>query len=200
MSHTWNTILEQPRVWWRHALLLGAATAYLAFHVVGELRRGVQQPPSQAEVERVALALLACRAAAPPALSSQSSCAREGAALAGLLEVHKPRDLKTGVYVSKFNLYVLDRALIYRRLNCTPEDIAFDLVTLNIHARWVSDLPTQRQSVGFQSFDFSFKQNGARVDGACVAVVRLPTWPIYSIITGEYVRGAGFRWHIDVRN
>jgi len=194
-----TAILDRPATWWRLAVLLGAVTLYLAVQVAGDLRRGVRQPPSETDVRRAAAAMLACRAARRTEPPTPLPCRAEFVQLAKLLEVHKPRDLRTGVYVSRFNLYVLEDALVYRRLDCKPEDIAFDLVTLNVHAKRPLDLPADRRPHGFVSLDFSFMANGGLVDGVCLAAVRLPAWSFERLITGHFVRGVGYTWLVDVR-
>ena len=61
-----------------------------------------------------------------------------------------------------------------------------------------SDLPPERQRAGFDNRDFSFTQSGALTGGRCVAIARLPDYPVDRIRTGQFMSGEGRRiWAVE---
>ncbi len=97
---------------------------------------------------------------------------------------------------SAFDLWLDGRVLTYVRDGCSAED-ADQRFFLHVHPADGGDLPPWRAEHGFENLDFDFRTRGAFTeDGACVAVARLPAWPIASVHTGQFVTGGGWdsRW------
>ena len=95
-----------------------------------------------------------------------------------------------------FDVYLVGRALTYLRDGCTDEEAAAPFF-LHVDPVVAGDLPAHRRGHGFDNLDFSLAGSGARLpDGACVAVVPLPDYPIARIHTGQYDE-AGERWRAE---
>ena len=119
------------------------------------------------------------RVAVPPAAADYAAARR--AALAG-------EPLARSVY----DVYRDGRALTYVRDGCTEAD-AEARFFLHVFPTDEGDLPEHRREYGFDNLDFTLKRNGARIDGDCVAVARLPDYPIATVRTGQY-DGTGALW------
>lgn len=93
------------------------------------------------------------------------------------------------VHAGLFNVYATDGLLTYVREPCAAADVAaaFFLHVVPVNA---ADLPRQRQALGFENLDFAFQERGAFVDGACVATVALPRYPVAQVRTGQFHAGA----------
>ena len=88
---------------------------------------------------------------------------------------------------SDFNVYLNGRkSLTYIKIDdCTATDLSrrFFLRVYPVH---ISDLPADRQSIGYENFDFGFA-DGARADsGHCFLAHPLPSYAIRAIDTGQY--------------
>ena len=93
---------------------------------------------------------------------------------------------------SRFAAYRVDDVMVYLRDGCSPEDMELRFF-LRVHPVASADVPERlwefpghRGAYGFEKRDFAFAEYGASVDGNCVAVVRLPDYPIARIETGQY--------------
>ena len=97
-----------------------------------------------------------------------------------------------------FDLHLLDGDLVYVKEMCEQADTEarFFLHVIPEHA---SDLPEARRELGFDNLDFRFFLNGAWFDAQCAARVPLPSYPIASVRTGQYVSGAGEIWSAEFR-
>ena len=85
------------------------------------------------------------------------------------------------------------RTLTYVRDGCSAED-ADPRFFLHVHPADPANLPVQRARHGFDNLNFSLREQGARThDGACVAVVPLPRYPIARAETGQFTAD-GQRW------
>ena len=91
-----------------------------------------------------------------------------------------------------FDVYRDGRALTYLRDGCTEAD-AEARFFLHVFPANEGDLPPHREAYGFDNLDFTLAARGARIDGNCVAVARLPEYPIATIRTGQY-DGTGALW------
>ena len=93
---------------------------------------------------------------------------------------------------SGYDVYRDGRALTYLRDGCTDEEAEarFFLHVIPVDA---DDLPEHRREYGFDNLDFTLAARGARIGGNCVAVARLPDYPIATIRTGQY-DGTGALW------
>ena len=92
-----------------------------------------------------------------------------------------------------FDLHLLNGDLVYVKEPCAQADTDARFF-LHVVPERVSDLPEARRELGFDNLDFRFFLNGAWFDGQCAARVPLPTYPIASVRTGQYVSGAGEIW------
>ena len=93
---------------------------------------------------------------------------------------------------SVYDVHLAGRALTYLRDRCTESE-ATARFFLHVVPADEGDLPEHRREYGFDNLDFRLAARGARLDGNCVAVVRLPDYPIASIRTGQY-DDAGALW------
>ena len=93
---------------------------------------------------------------------------------------------------SGYDVHLDGRALTYVRDGCTAAD-ADARFFLHVFPADEGDLPLHREAYGFDNLDFTLATRGARLDGNCVAVARLPDYPIATIRTGQY-DGTGALW------
>ena len=101
---------------------------------------------------------------------------------------------------SDFDIYLDadNRRLIYIKRRCASEDarVKFFLHTIPSDTR---DLPANRQGHGFDNFDFNIDGSEVQAsDNWCLAMRRLPDYPIERIRTGQFVSGKGQLWRADV--
>lgn len=84
--------------------------------------------------------------------------------------------------------------LTYLRKRCDPAEEA----RFHVHVVPVDrgDLSPAHRRHGFENLDFGLQERGAVVDGACVAVVRLPDWPIARVRTGQHAAD-GALWQAE---
>ena len=93
---------------------------------------------------------------------------------------------------SIYDVHLDGRALTYLRDGCTDEDASARFF-LHVVPADAGDLPEYRREHGFDNLDFTLEQSGARLDGNCVAIARLPDYPIATVRTGQY-DGTGALW------
>ena len=86
---------------------------------------------------------------------------------------------------SRFDVYLVDSALVYVAEDCTPDDMDAPF-SLHLYPADVDDLPEDRREHGFANLDFVFGPHGWRRDGMCVVLRNLPDWEIASLITGQF--------------
>ena len=93
---------------------------------------------------------------------------------------------------SRFDAHRVGGVLVYLRDDCDPADLRARTF-LHIFPAAPADLPIysvgfpdHHKEYGFEKRDFTFRDQGARIDGNCVAVASLPGYPIASIRTGQY--------------
>ncbi len=96
---------------------------------------------------------------------------------------------------SVFDVYRDGRALTYVRDACSAEEAAARFF-LHVEPLDADDLPAHRRVHGFENLDFTLARSGARINGNCVAVARLPDYPIASVRTGQY-DGTGAIWEAE---
>ena len=89
---------------------------------------------------------------------------------------------------SVFDIHLDGRTLFYVKSPCAREttDSRFFLHVIPVD---VSDLPDDREVWGFDNFDFSFEDSGARFNGTCLISVALPGYPIAEIAIGQFDGG-----------
>ncbi len=93
---------------------------------------------------------------------------------------------------SVYDVHLAGRALTYLRDGCTEAE-ANARFFLHVVPAEDGDLPEHRREYGFDNLDFTLAARGARLDGNCVALARLPDYPIAAIHTGQY-DGTGRLW------
>ena len=93
---------------------------------------------------------------------------------------------------SVYDVHRDGRALTYLRDGCTDGEAGARFF-LHVIPADEGDLPEYRREHGFDNLDFTLETRGARLDGNCVAVARLPDYPIATIRTGQY-DGTGALW------
>ena len=94
-----------------------------------------------------------------------------------------------------YDVYRDGRALTYVREGCPAED-GVARFFLHVEPVDAADLPAHRREHGFDNLDFTLGRSGGRVDGSCVAVARLPGYPIASVRTGQY-DDTGQLWAVE---
>ena len=97
---------------------------------------------------------------------------------------------------SAFDVWLIDRTLVYRRDACPPLPPApwtaavfgRDTARFFLHVVPASpdDLAADRREHGFENRDFDFWRRGGMVDGSCVAITPLPDYAIASVRTGQF--------------
>ena len=95
-----------------------------------------------------------------------------------------------------FDLRIVDGALVYLKEPCGEEDTETRFF-LHVVPEREGDLPRERRAHGFDNLGFDFFLRGGRFDGACLARVPLPDYPVASIRTGQFVSGAGEIWSVN---
>ena len=101
---------------------------------------------------------------------------------------------------SDFDIYLDEdnRRLIYIKRPCAPEDARAKFF-LHIMPSDMRVLPDYRHEHGFDNFDFNIDGSEVQAsDNWCLAMRRLPRYPIERIRTGQYVSGEGQLWRADV--
>ena len=99
----------------------------------------------------------------------------------------------------RFDVHVDEQAVRWLRAPCAPADAAARFI-LHVMPREVRDLPSYRRGADFDNLSFYFSQRGVRVDGACLAVSPLPTYPIRQLRVGQWLTGEKrILWQADVR-
>ena len=86
-----------------------------------------------------------------------------------------------------FDVYLQDGAVGYLKAPCEPNDCAASFFAY-IYPADPNDLPAERRRIGFQPAYWggeTFTRFGATFDGACIATLHLPDYPIAIIRTGQ---------------
>ena len=86
---------------------------------------------------------------------------------------------------SVYDVHLDGRTLTYLRDGCTEAEAGARFF-LHVIPADEGDLTEHRREHGFDNRDFTLAARGARIDGNCVAVARLPDYPITTIRTGQY--------------
>lgn len=90
---------------------------------------------------------------------------------------------------SVFDVHIPDNSINYAKESCSPDDteMPFFLHLIPVKAE---DLPSTRQSSGFDNLDFHFDDlnvSGLRFDGKCLATIPLPDYDIALVRTGQWI-------------
>ena len=113
-----------------------------------------------------------------PAVAPVAEPKLSDAGMAAILET-------SPVIRSRFDVWLVDSALIYVAEDCTPDDMDAPF-SLHLYPADVDDLPEDRREHGFANLDFVFGPRGWRRDGMCIALRNLPSWEIASLTTGQF--------------
>ena len=84
-----------------------------------------------------------------------------------------------------FGLYLVDGELVYAKRPCAQEEVG-ERFFLHVVPVDPGDLPAGRRASGFDNLDFWFVEYGLHWQGACLAAVTLPDYPIARLGTGQY--------------
>ena len=91
---------------------------------------------------------------------------------------------------SNFDVYIDGLDLYYYKQPCANADVEAPFF-LAVFPENIDDLPVERRRHGFSNLDFRFaskaKAHASIVDDACAAQVRLPTYEIARISTGQHI-------------
>ena len=100
---------------------------------------------------------------------------------------------------STFDVRLDGTTLTYLKEPCVAEDAAAKFF-LHIVPSDEADLSaaSRRHGSNFNNLDFTFPQHGAIWDGKCLGVVTLPDYEIARIHTGQYIRGEGKIWKVEI--
>ena len=96
-----------------------------------------------------------------------------------------------------FDLYLEDGALHYVKEDCNLAD-AEARFFLHLFPAQAKDMPLHRRNNPFDNRDFEFGWRGAHFDGKCMTQEPLPGYPIARIHTGQFVRGEGQLWKVEI--
>ena len=99
---------------------------------------------------------------------------------------------------SDFDLYLDGTTLTYVKDACPVDDLDARKLFLHVFPADAADLPAHQRESGFDNLDFYLWEGGARLDGACVAVVALPDYELTRIRSGQFVPGGGRQlWSVE---
>ena len=96
-----------------------------------------------------------------------------------------------------FGVHLRGDSVAYVREPCVAGDTEAPFF-LHVVPADAGDLPAERRESGFDNLDFAFAERGAIRDGACLAVATLPGYAIASLRTGQWVRGDGELWRVEI--
>ena len=95
-----------------------------------------------------------------------------------------------------FEVYFSENRLVYIKEQCSDPDQEAKFY-LHLVPQHMADLLEDRQPYGFNNPDFWFSENGAILDGDCVAIAPLPDYPIDNIRTGQF-SGSNQLWRAEL--
>ena len=95
-----------------------------------------------------------------------------------------------------FEIYHRDNAVIYHKSECAGDDMDAKFL-LHVVPENAADLPASRRQAGFANLDFVFAERGTTLAGGCVVIAPLPSYPIASIRTGQFVSGQPPLWKVE---
>ncbi len=107
----------------------------------------------------------------------------------GKLEGREP------VIRSDFDVYLIDRSLIYTKPQCSEDDVSARFFARVVPA-YVERLPEHLRRIGHGDIEFKIDERDITADGVCWAEALLPDYPIAEIHTGQYAATADGFVHI----
>ena len=96
---------------------------------------------------------------------------------------------------SDFDVYLIDRSLIYTKSQCSKEDMAARFF-LGVLSTYVNHPPEHTRQIGYSNMEFKIDEQNATADGNCWAEVLLQDYLIVEIHTGQYAATADGYAHI----
>ena len=87
---------------------------------------------------------------------------------------------------SDFDVYLIDRSLIYTKSQCSQEDVAARFF-ISIVPAYEESLPEHIRQVGYGGIEFKIDERDITDDGKCWAEALLPDYIIKELSTGQYV-------------
>ena len=106
-----------------------------------------------------------------------------------------PPDSLEPIIRSDFDVYIVDRSLIYTKSQCNQEDVSARFFA-SVFPVDAANLPAYTRENGYYIIDFTLDEYGAiDADGRCWAEVALPGYPIAEIHAGQYAAAEdGYRY------
>ena len=96
-----------------------------------------------------------------------------------------------------FDLYLDGRALAYHKEPCAAEDLR-ERFFLHLIPADAQDLSPQDRPHGFENRGFDYREYGALLGEACVALAPLPEYAVVGLRTGQFISGQGQLWSVEV--
>ena len=101
---------------------------------------------------------------------------------------------------SSFDVYLKGQSIIYLRQDCSAADVKIDLFSLNYYPNNLKTIPESRRKYGFVSLDFLFSEVGYIISKTCLVLKKMPNGGgISNIITGQFFKGKGFAWRVQIK-
>lgn len=92
---------------------------------------------------------------------------------------------------SGWDIYLSDLDIIYVNDDTCEFSVDTPPFFLHVYPVDVGDLPAESQPHGFENRDFYFSDYASELEGGCVVVRSLPTYPVARIETGQYLSETG---------
>ncbi len=99
---------------------------------------------------------------------------------------------------SGWDVYLLDQDIIYVSNNACDFSVDVPTFFLHVYPIDVEELSVESQPHGFENRDFHSPVHASGLDGGCVVVRPLPTYPVARIETGQYLVETGEKIWIGV--
>ena len=112
------------------------------------------------------------------------------------LRVIRAGEFGAPIAQAAFEIYHRDDTLIYHKPECAGSDTEAKFF-LHVVPENAADLPASRRQAGFANLDFVFADRGTTLAGGCVVIAPLPSYPIASIRTGQFVSGQSPLWKVE---
>ena len=97
-----------------------------------------------------------------------------------------------------FDIYFDGRMLAYHKEPCAEEDLR-ERFFLHVIPADAEDLAPQARPHGFENRDFDYREHGALLGAACVALVPLPEYELAGLRTGQFISGQGQLWSAEIQ-
>ncbi len=99
----------------------------------------------------------------------------------------------TPAHRAAFDVHLAANAVALAKKPCTAADTQPRFLLHVLPAR-IRDLPPTRRRAGFDNRDFEFAWQGAHFDGACLALIPLPDYPVDRLRVGQFRPGEAPLW------